>query len=139
MFMSEALIVGKRALPSCQPNPPVGCVLVFNGEIVSRGYTQAPGGDHAEVMAIRACPLIDISKVTLFVTLEPCSFMGRTPSCAKLIINKGIKRVMVALEDPHPKNKGKGIQLMKESGVWVHSGILAKEAKMDLQDYLIYD
>ncbi len=137
--MAEALRVGRKALPKCRPNPPVGCVLVFNGKIVSSGYTQAQGEDHAEAMAIKACPLKDFSKVTAFVTLEPCSFAGRTPSCAKLIIDKGIKKVMVAIADPHPKNKGRGLQLMREAGISVHTGVLEKEARMDLQDYLIYE
>lgn len=135
--MLEAIGEGRKALPECKPNPPVGCVLVYNEKIISRGHTQAPGKNHAEAMAIKTCPSFDFSSITMFTTLEPCSFIGKTPSCAKTIIDKGIKKIYVALIDPHPKNRGQGIFLMKKAGIEVHVGILEEEAMQDLKGYLI--
>ena len=136
--MREALKEGRKALPGCKPNPPVGCILVCQQKIIARGHTQPPGKDHAEAMAIKACPVKDFSLVTAFVTLEPCSFAGKTPACAKTFIAKGIKRVYVALEDPHPQNRGQGFKLMREAGIEVQVGILAAEALGELKEHLIY-
>lgn len=94
-YMRLALLEGRKALPACFPNPPVGCVLVENAKIIARGFTQPPGQHHAEVMALSQVSG-DLSKVIAFVTLEPCSFHGRTPSCAKELVARGIKRVYVA-------------------------------------------
>src|SRR4051812_40296985 len=80
-FMSLALAEGRKALPDCIPNPPVGCVLVRDGRVVASGYTNRPGQPHAEAMALSQLAGL-LSDVTAFVTLEPCSFRGRTPSCA---------------------------------------------------------
>lgn len=136
--MQVALQLGQKALPACRPNPPVGCVLVHNGEIISKGFTQPPGHHHAEAMAINRAPEGVLPETILFVTLEPCSFQGQTPSCAKQIIEVGIKTVYVALEDPHPQNCGQGFNMLEKAGVKVHQGILADKAKMDLQEYLIH-
>ncbi|MEO1713504.1 MAG: deaminase, partial [Bacteroidota bacterium] len=81
-FMRAALQEGQKALPDCRPNPPVGCVIVKDGQIISRGHTNPPGQAHAERMALNRLPA-GVKDFILFVTLEPCSFQGRTPSCAK--------------------------------------------------------
>jgi pyrimidine deaminase RibD-like protein len=135
-FMREALREGRKALPDCRPNPPVGCVIVKDGEIVSRGYTNPPGQHHAEAMAL-ANYEGDTEGIVLFVTLEPCSFQGRTPSCAIAITNTKAKAVYVCLIDPHPKNQGRGIELLKAAGIEVFTGILAEEGMRDLSAYLI--
>jgi pyrimidine deaminase RibD-like protein len=135
-FMRLALAEGKRASPLCLPNPPVGCVLVkAEVIIIARGYTQPPGRHHAEAMALSQVSG-DLSDVTAYVTLEPCSFQGRTPSCAKALVASGIKRVVVAMLDPDPRNAGAGIQLLQAGGVDVSVGLLECEAIADLAPYL---
>lgn len=133
-FMRQALLLGRRALPRCLPNPPVGCVLAAENEIVAQGFTGEPGQDHAEAMALRQVTG-ELSHLTAFVTLEPCSFYGRTPSCALSLIARRIGRVYVALLDPDPRNDGKGIALLQEAGIPVQVGLLAGEARADLEAY----
>jgi pyrimidine deaminase RibD-like protein len=130
-FMAEALAEGRKALPACRPNPPVGCVLVRGGVIVARGHTQPPYQPHAEPMALAQLSG-DLADVVAYVTLEPCSFHNRTPSCARELIRRNVGRVVVALRDPHPKNRGRGIELLVEAGIDVVEGVLADEARADL-------
>lgn len=129
--MREALAEGRRALPACRPNPPVGCVLVRGGAIVARGHTQPPFEPHAEPMALAQLegPLDD---VVAFVTLEPCAFHGRTPSCAEEMIRRRVGTVYVAMLDPHPKNRGRGVEMLREAGMAVEVGLLESDAKADL-------
>ncbi|BBM66572.1 riboflavin-specific deaminase [Vibrio alfacsensis] len=134
-FMQRALEVSRNALPDCQPNPPVGCVLVKDGQIVSEGFTQAIGGNHAEVEALNAYQG-DVSDVTAYVTLEPCSFVGRTPACAKTLVTSGIKKVVVAMLDPDPRNAGTGIDILKAGGVEVEVGLCGQEVSAFLTPYL---
>jgi len=134
-FMQRALIEGKKALSACTPNPPVGCVLVKDGNVIATGFTQAPGKHHAEAMALAQVEG-DLSEVTAFVTLEPCSFHGRTPSCAKALVARGIKRVVVATLDPDPRNSGAGIEILKAAGIDVSVGVLEENALSDLRPYL---
>jgi pyrimidine deaminase RibD-like protein len=134
-FMRAALVEGRRALPLCLPNPPVGCVLVKSGTIIARGHTQPPRLNHAEAMAMSQISG-DLADVTAYVTLEPCSFQGRTPSCAKALVASGIKRVIVAMLDPDPRNAGAGIQILRAGGVDVSVGLLECEAIADLAPYL---
>lgn len=135
-FMRAALLEGRKALPYCLPNPPVGCVIVSNGEIVSTGYTNAPGHDHAEAMAMKNLPSTT-GPLTFFVTLEPCSFYGKTPSCALAITNYDVAHVYVGIIDPHPKNQGAGINILRKAGIPVTLGILEEEINRDLSPYLI--
>ena len=98
IFMKEAMLEGRKALPECRPNPPVGCVIVRGGKIISRGHTNPPGQDHAEAMAIRLLGEDEnLEDVEMFVTLEPCSFFGRTPSCARTIVGRNVRKVYVAM------------------------------------------
>lgn len=133
--MLEALREGRHALPACLPNPPVGCVLVRDGKVVARGHTQLPGLPHAEAMALQMLEG-DLSDVTAYVTLEPCSFHGRTPSCARALIARGVRKVVVAAIDPDIRNNGKGIELLRAAGIEVRLGVLAREALEDLGPYL---
>lgn len=133
--MHLALIEGRKALPSCLPNPPVGCVLVKDEGIIAAGFTQPPGKHHAEAMVLTQVAG-DLSEVTAFVTLEPCSFHGRTPSCAKALAESGIKRVVVAMLDPDPRNSGAGIEILKAAGIEVCVGVLEHIACEDLGPYL---
>ena len=134
-FMRTAILVGRQALPHCLPNPPVGCVIVQNGSIVSKGYTNPPGQWHAEAMALSEITG-DLQNTTLFVTLEPCSFYGRTPSCAKEIVSRGISSVYVGTIDPHPGNQGKGVRILEDAGIRVEVGLLEQEVLPDLTPYL---
>lgn len=134
-FMSEALKEGLKALPVCLPNPPVGCVLVKNKQIISKGYTQKPGHYHAEVMAIHSIQGT-LNKMDLFVTLEPCSFHGKTPSCAKTLILRKIRSVYISIVDPHEKNQGKGIEMLQNAGIYIEVGTLKEQAMQHLKPYL---
>lgn len=134
-FMRMALDEGRLALPRCLPNPPVGCVLVRGGNVIARSHTQPPGQPHAEAGALAQVsgPLDD---VTAFVTLEPCAFHGRTPSCAKTLVERGIGRVVVAMLDPDPRNSGRGIEILEAAGIDVTVGLLQQCAEKDLGPYL---
>ena len=135
--MARALELSFKALPACRPNPPVGCVILnVAGEIVASGYTQPPGEHHAEAQALAAFegPLGDCHA---YVTLEPCSFQGRTPSCAGALVARGIGAVTVSIEDPDPRNSGQGIAILREAGIPVVVGTLAVEVSKFLMPYLI--
>ena len=133
--MKEALAEGRKALPACLPNPPVGCVLVRDGRIIARGHTGIPYAPHAEPAALANVegPLDD---VIAFVTLEPCAYHGRTPSCAAELIHRGVGVVYAEMLDPHPKNRGAGIAMLRDAGVEVHLGLCEAEARADLAAHL---
>ncbi|KXO07237.1 Diaminohydroxyphosphoribosylaminopyrimidine deaminase [Moritella sp. JT01] len=135
-FMLHALELSKLALPHCRPNPPVGCVLVKNNRIVSEGFTQAPGKHHAEAQAIAQYDN-SLEEVTAYVTLEPCSFIGRTPSCAHSLVGRNIKRVVVAVVDPDPRNSGKGITVLTDAGTEVEVGVCQREVSEFITPYLL--
>lgn len=133
--MAAALEQSRLALPHCQPNPPVGCVLVKDDRIIASGHTQPPGAFHAEAMALAAYTG-SMQDVSAFVTLEPCSFHGRTPSCAKTLIERGVGTVYVALRDPDPRNDGKGLALLTAAGIEVHEDVFADAVAQFLGGYL---
>lgn len=114
------------------PNPSVGAVLVHNDSIIAEGYTSAYGGPHAEVNCIafaKANTPELIAKSTLYVSLEPCSHWGKTPPCANLVIDSGIKRVVIGTIDPFAKVAGAGIKKLMQAGVDVTVGVLEKECQ----------
>ncbi len=130
VFMKRALALAKKGLGMTSPNPCVGAVVVKGGQIVGEGWHQYAGGDHAEVLAIRdvmsksGIVTVDIApelfhNATLYVTLEPCSHVGRTPACAKTIVEAGFKKVCVGMKDPFKRVNGKGINFLKKHGVKV--------------------
>ncbi|WP_225422440.1 deaminase [Pseudomonas huaxiensis] len=134
-FMGQALDQGRRALPDCLPNPPVGCVITRHGSIIASGYTQSPGQHHAEAMALSQLEQ-GLDDLTAYVTLEPCSFTGRTPSCALALIAAGIARVHVSMLDPDPRNAGAGVAMLRQAGIEVTVGLLEDQARQDLGPYL---
>lgn len=135
VFMGLALDQGRQALPGCLPNPPVGCVIVRGGDVVANGFTHPPGKHHAEAMALSKLES-GVDDLTAYVTLEPCSFAGRTPSCALALVGAGIARVHVAMLDPDPRNAGAGIEILRKAGLKVTVGLLQDQARHDLLSYL---
>jgi diaminohydroxyphosphoribosylaminopyrimidine deaminase/5-amino-6-(5-phosphoribosylamino)uracil reductase len=133
--MEQALDAGVAARRRTAPNPWVGCVIVRDGEIVGRGATQPPGQLHAEAGALRQAGE-RARGATAYVTLEPCSFHGRTPPCAGALIDAGVSRVVVALEDPDARVAGRGISRLRAAGIDVTVGIGADRAARDLAPYL---
>ncbi|NLX65786.1 MAG: bifunctional diaminohydroxyphosphoribosylaminopyrimidine deaminase/5-amino-6-(5-phosphoribosylamino)uracil reductase RibD [Bacteroidales bacterium] len=130
LFMERCLQLARKGEGFTKPNPLVGAVVVHNGTIIGEGFHRHYGGAHAEVNAIasvREGRLL--SESTLYVSLEPCVHHGQTPPCTELIIAKKIPRVVIATGDPNPKVSGKGIAMMRESGIEVTVGMLEKEAR----------
>lgn len=134
-FMQLAILEGRKAVLKCADNPPVGCVLVQNGKVVAQGHTDSPGKPHAEAMAIGQLKNAG-DDIFAFVTLEPCSFVGRTLSCAQALIDVGVKAVYVGMLDPDPRNNGKGISKIRAAGINVEVGILEQEISAELKGYL---
>ena len=130
--MHEALALAQAAIGLSEPNPRVGCVITaVDGRVLGRGHTQQAGGAHAEVMALR-----DVQArgehargATAHVTLEPCSHHGRTPPCCDALIEAGIARVVMALQDPNPLVAGQGAARLRAAGIVVEAGELADEAR----------
>ena len=129
-FMQLALTLGRRGLGRTWPNPAVGAVVVKDGVIVGRGWTQPGGRPHAEPEALRRAG--DAARgATLYVTLEPCSHFGRSPPCADAVIAAGISRVVAAIEDPNPLVAGQGHAKLRAAGIAVDVGLCAAEAAHD--------
>jgi diaminohydroxyphosphoribosylaminopyrimidine deaminase/5-amino-6-(5-phosphoribosylamino)uracil reductase len=126
-FMALALALGRRGQGRTWPNPAVGAVIVKDGIIVGRGWTQASGRPHAEVEALNRAG--DAARgATLYVTLEPCSHHGKSPPCADAVISAGIARVVSAIEDPNPEVAGQGHARLRAAGIVVDVGVGAAEA-----------
>jgi diaminohydroxyphosphoribosylaminopyrimidine deaminase/5-amino-6-(5-phosphoribosylamino)uracil reductase len=129
-FMAMALALGRRGLGRTWPNPAVGAVVVKDGLIVGRGWTQSGGRPHAETEALARAGSA-ARGATLYVTLEPCSHHGKTPPCADAVIAAGVTRVVSALVDPNPEVAGAGHWRLAEAGVVVEVGIGVEEARRD--------
>ncbi len=127
-FMALALALGRRGLGNAWPNPAVGSVIVKDGVIVGRGWTQVGGRPHAEVEALKHAKKA-AQGATLYCTLEPCSHTGKSPPCADAIIKAGIARVVSALEDPNPEVAGQGHERLRAKGIAVEVGLGADEAR----------
>jgi diaminohydroxyphosphoribosylaminopyrimidine deaminase/5-amino-6-(5-phosphoribosylamino)uracil reductase len=126
--MRAALLLAERGLGRVWPNPAVGCVITDEvGRVVGRGWTQPGGRPHAETEALKLAGTAARGG-TAYVTLEPCSHHGKTPPCADAVIVAGIKRCVVALEDPYPAVNGEGIKRLKGAGIAVDVGLLREEA-----------
>jgi diaminohydroxyphosphoribosylaminopyrimidine deaminase/5-amino-6-(5-phosphoribosylamino)uracil reductase len=129
-FMQLALTLGRRGLGRTWPNPAVGAVVVKDGVIVGRGWTQPGGRPHAEPEALRRAGEA-ARGATLYVTLEPCSHFGKSPPCADAVIAAGIARVVTAIEDPNPLVAGQGHAKLRAAGIVVDVGLGAEEAARD--------
>lgn len=133
-FMQQALRLAANGKGFTSPNPCVGAVVVKDGRVVGRGWHRAAGMAHAEVEAIDDAGGA-AKDATIYVTLEPCNHFGKTPPCTRKILEAGIRRVVVACEDPNPKATG-GIQFLKQNGIHATSGILAGPAGILIEDFL---
>lgn len=128
-WMGAAIALSERGRPTSAPNPNVGCVIVKQGRVVGRGWTQAGGRPHAEAMALeQAGPCAN--GATVYATLEPCAHeSARGPSCADSLIAAQVKRVVIAAQDPDPRTNGAGIARMRGAGIAVDIDVLAQQAR----------
>jgi diaminohydroxyphosphoribosylaminopyrimidine deaminase/5-amino-6-(5-phosphoribosylamino)uracil reductase len=128
-FMTLALAQASRGIGLTNPNPPVGAVLVKDGELIGEGYHHKAGKPHAEIEAMQdaMCKGNDVRGATVYITLEPCSTRGRTPACTKALIHAGVSRVVYAVTDPNPKHAGSADKPLRKAGIAVESGLLEDE------------
>lgn len=127
-MMRRAIELARNATGRTSPNPLVGAVVVREGRVVAEGWHRKAGTPHAEVHALNMAG--ELAKgATVYVSLEPCAHYGRTGPCAKALVEAGVSRVVIAMTDPNPKVAGKGIEILKNAGVEVVTGVLEKEAK----------
>lgn len=127
-YMELAIELAKQGRFTTTPNPNVGCVIVKNAQIIGQGYHIKAGQPHAEVYALKQAAE-NAKGGTAYVTLEPCSHFGRTPPCANALIEAGIIRVVVAMQDPNPSVSGKGIERLRQAGIQVDVGLLSDQAE----------
>ncbi|SEQ50578.1 bifunctional diaminohydroxyphosphoribosylaminopyrimidine deaminase/5-amino-6-(5-phosphoribosylamino)uracil reductase RibD [Basfia succiniciproducens] len=127
-FMQLAIELAEKGQFTTTPNPSVGCVLVKQGEIVGKGFHFKAGEPHAEVMAMREAGK-NAKGATAYVTLEPCSHFGRTPPCAKGLIEAGVVKVIAAMEDPNPSVAGQGLKMLQQAGIETAVGLLQEQAE----------
>jgi diaminohydroxyphosphoribosylaminopyrimidine deaminase/5-amino-6-(5-phosphoribosylamino)uracil reductase len=130
-WMSEALVEAQKALYLANPNPRVGCVIVKDGQVIGRGFTQRVGGPHAEIQALADVKANgkDSADSTIYVTLEPCSHTGRTPPCVDALIAAKPAKVIAAMGDPNPLVSGNGLEKLKAAGIEVQCGLMELEAQ----------
>lgn len=137
-YMAMALALARKGAGLTSPNPMVGAIVERDGKISGKGYHEGPGKPHAEVIAIRETAG-KVAGSTLYTNLEPCCHTDkRTPPCTKEIIRAGIKRVVIAMEDPNPAVNGRGIQELTSAGIEVSTGILAEKARRLNESYIKY-
>ena len=128
VWMRCAIALAQKGQYATRPNPNVGCVIVKDGQMIGEGFHPQAGQPHAEVFALRQAGEA-ARGATAYVTLEPCAHYGRTPPCAKGLVEAGVKKVVVACTDPNPLVAGKGIDILRQAGVEVEVGICEEEAK----------
>jgi len=127
-YMARAMQLARRGLYTAHPNPRVGCVLVRDGKIVGEGWHEKTGGPHAEVVALNDAG--DAAKgATVYVTLEPCSHTGRTPPCADALVDAGVARVVIGMQDPNPQVAGSGIERLRQAGIDAVVGVLESDCR----------
>ncbi len=132
--MAHALALAARGLGAVEPNPMVGCVIVRDGEIVGEGFHERFGGPHAEVNALAAAG-DRAAGATVYVSLEPCCHQGQTPPCTQALVRAGVKRVVVAVQDPFPLVTGRGIAELQAAGIQCEVGVGNADANWLLAPY----
>ncbi|MDA9774230.1 bifunctional diaminohydroxyphosphoribosylaminopyrimidine deaminase/5-amino-6-(5-phosphoribosylamino)uracil reductase RibD [Saprospiraceae bacterium] len=139
-YIKRCFQICQRTWRTTKTNPIVGAVLVYNDRIIGEGYHKVFGEAHAEVNCIANVAKGDeeyIEHSSLFLSLEPCSYVGKTAACSTLILNKRIPRVYISCQDPNPLVSGKGIKILEKHGVHVESGILEKEGQIILRKFKV--
>lgn len=137
VYMRRALELAALATGRTSPNPLVGAVVVKDGAVVGEGYHHRAGTPHAEVHALRQAGE-SARGGTLYVTLEPCNHHGLTPPCTRAVINAGVKRCVVALEDPNPLVNGRGLSTLEQAGIVIETGLLQAEAEKQNEVFIKY-
>ncbi len=127
-WMAQAIQQARKGLYSTHPNPRVGCVIVRNSKVIATGYHAYSGGPHAEVNALADLAGLAL-EATVYVTLEPCSHTGKTPPCVEALIRAKPKTVVIAMQDPNPQVSGKGIAMLRDSGIEVICDVLKLQAE----------
>jgi diaminohydroxyphosphoribosylaminopyrimidine deaminase/5-amino-6-(5-phosphoribosylamino)uracil reductase len=135
-WMRRALTLAVRGLGETNPNPMVGCVVVKNGRVVGEGWHERAGGPHAEVVALDQAGE-KARGATLYLNLEPCAHFGRTPPCAPRVAASRVARVVAAVRDSNPRVGGRGLALLRRSGVDVRTGVLEREAAVLNERFLV--
>ena len=132
IHLERAVELASRGAGSVKPNPVVGAVVAREGQVLGEGWHQEYGGAHAEVNAIEACGLADLAGATIYVSLEPCCHEGKTPPCTDAIIQSGIRRVVIASDDPTEKASGRGLGILRDEGIDVimADGQVASNARL---------
>ncbi|MDR0534062.1 MAG: bifunctional diaminohydroxyphosphoribosylaminopyrimidine deaminase/5-amino-6-(5-phosphoribosylamino)uracil reductase RibD [Verrucomicrobiales bacterium] len=131
-WMTLALELARKGIDRTSPNPCVGAVIVKGGKILGKGWHKQAGRPHAEIEAIRDAKrngVTSFKHATMYVTLEPCCTHGRTPPCTEAIIGGGFKRVVIGATDPNPHHAGRAFKILRQAGIEVTHGVLAKESE----------
>jgi diaminohydroxyphosphoribosylaminopyrimidine deaminase / 5-amino-6-(5-phosphoribosylamino)uracil reductase len=137
--MRAAIQEAEQARGTTGDNPWVGSVITdLSGVIVAGGHTQGPGEDHAEIVAMQRARAagVDLTKCTVYSTLEPCSFHGRTPACSRAIADAGVRRLVTGIRDPNPRVDGLGVRSLRDAGVEVIEGVAARQVTLQLADWI---
>ncbi|WP_282804528.1 bifunctional diaminohydroxyphosphoribosylaminopyrimidine deaminase/5-amino-6-(5-phosphoribosylamino)uracil reductase RibD [Clostridium tetani] len=137
IYMKRAIGLAHFGEGHVNPNPLVGAIIVKDGKVIGEGYHKKFGEAHAEIEAFKSCKE-DPKGGILYVNLEPCSHYGKTPPCVESIIKKGIKKVVIGMKDPNPLVAGKGIEILKKSGIEVEVGILEDECRKSNEIFIKY-
>jgi diaminohydroxyphosphoribosylaminopyrimidine deaminase/5-amino-6-(5-phosphoribosylamino)uracil reductase len=134
--MAAALALAERGRGRTAPNPGVGCLIVKNGHVIGRGWTQPGGRPHAEAMALKQAGS-EAEGATVYVTLEPCAHLSlRGPACADLLAEARPARIVAAIGDPDPRTAGEGFARLRAAGIAVEEGVLAAEARRSMAGFL---
>lgn len=139
-WMQRAILEAERARGKTGDNPWVGCVLVDpSGRLLGAGHTQGPGEDHAEIGAFRQALErgFAVEGTTLYSTLEPCSFHGRTPACSRVIAERKVQRVVTGMRDPHPRVDGVGVRILRDAGIEVVEGVCEADVRRQLGGWVL--
>jgi diaminohydroxyphosphoribosylaminopyrimidine deaminase/5-amino-6-(5-phosphoribosylamino)uracil reductase len=136
-YMKMALALAEKGIGLSSPNPSVGCVIVRDGRVAGRGMHEYAFLDHAEVRAVKEAAGKSAG-ATAYVTLEPCSHQGRTPPCADLLVQSGVRRVVIARTDPNPRVSGRGIEKLQAAGISVDVGLMEEEAGRLIESFACF-
>lgn len=140
VWMQRAIDEADLARGKTGDNPWVGCVVVDDqGVLLGQGHTQGPGEDHAEMAAFRQAAErgLSIEGATLYSTLEPCSFHGRTPACSRVIVDRKIRRVITGMRDPNPRVDGVGVRILMDAGIEVVEGVCEEQVRRQLGRWVL--